>query len=78
MSKYATMSVVGSAANTFKAAFYAIENTVDLYNRGVDMLHTECDIVEQRQKLRVEEVKYELTEQAAVNATKRKKLTASA
>ena len=77
MSKYATMSVVGSAANSAKATFYAIENTIDLYNRGVDMLHKECDIIEQRQAVRMEEVKYELAEQAAVNAAKRKKLTAS-
>lgn len=75
MSKYATMSVVGSAANTFKATFYAIENTLDLYNRGVDMLHTECDIIEERQKLRIEEVQYELSEQAAINTAKRKKLS---
>lgn len=77
MSKYATMSVVGSAANTFKAAFYAIENTVDLYNRGVDMLHKECDIIEERQAIRLEEVQYELAEQAALNKNKRKKLSAS-
>ena len=76
MSKYATMSVVGSAANTFKATFYAVENTVDLYNRGVNMLHKECDIIEQRQAIRLEEVQYELAEQAQLNKAKRKQLTA--
>lgn len=76
MSKYATLSVVGSASNSIKAGFVGIEKTLDLYVRGIDMLHTECDIIEQRQSLRIEEVKYELSEQAAINSAKRKKLSA--
>ena len=78
MSKYNTMTVVGSAGNSVKAAFFAVEHTLDLYNRGVTMLHKECDIIEERQAIRLEEVKYELAEQATLNAGKRKKLTASA
>lgn len=76
MSKYNSVTLVGSASNTFKAGFVGIEKTLDLYVRGIDMLHTECDIIERRQSLRIEDINYELTEQAAKNAAKRKKLSA--
>ena len=76
MSKYATLSVVGSASNSLKAGFVGIERTLDLYVRAVDMAHTEMDIVEKRQKLRIGDIDYELTEQAIKNEARRKKLTA--
>ena len=75
MSKYNSVGLLSSGSNTVKSAFVAVETTMDLYVRGVNLAHRELDIIEQRQSIRLEEVEYELAEQAAKNAAKRKKLT---
>jgi len=74
MSKYATLSVVGSAANSAKAVFVGVEATLDLYVRAVQLAHNELTIIEERQAERLEEVRHELAIQSATNAAKRKKL----
>jgi hypothetical protein len=75
MSKYNEVTVVGSAANSIKAGFVGIERTLDLYVRGMDMLHKECDIIERRQDERLQDQLYILEEQALKNKARRTKLT---
>lgn len=76
MSKYNNITVVGSAANSFKAVFVGLETTLDLYNRTVKLAHNELDIIEERQAERLEDQRYILEEQKIVNSAKRTKLTA--
>ncbi|MFM7810961.1 MAG: hypothetical protein ACKO7M_04280 [Acinetobacter junii] len=77
MSRYSDVKVAESLGNSFCAIFVAAEKTLNVYVDGIELLEEELKILKQRQALRLGDVSYQLAEQAAVNAAKRKKLTAS-